>query len=153
AELQLLQAKHEAAPEDKAKIIGMLASLLESNKLYGDAAYFYRMLDRDFPGSPVKDGKTGSQLWQAIDSDRRYDHWREESKVRWPARLKADPTSPTIGQQPASTWEPEGPVLPFFSTARLVCQQGQQIELIDRVSGATRYSSGRLDSSTNALHN
>jgi outer membrane protein assembly factor BamB len=155
AELQLLQAKHGASPEEKAKIIGMLAGLLESNKLYPDAAYLYRVLDRDFPSTPVRDGKTGGQLWQAIDSDHRYDRWREETKVRWPARLTATSIPPVAAGPRGSAWtlEPDGPVLPFFSTARLVCQDGQQIELVDRVNGTSRYNSGRLDSSTSALHN
>jgi len=154
AELQFLQAKHEASPEEKARIIGMLAGLLESNKLYADGAHFYHVLDRDFPDTPVRDGKTGSQLWQAVDSDHRYDRWRDEAKLRWPARLKAKTDSGATGQQSALTLEPDGPVLPFFSTARLTCQQlGQQIELVDRANGATRFSSGRLDTSPNALHN
>ena len=56
AELQFLEAKHEASGGEKAKIIGMLAGLLESNKLYADAAHFYQVLDRDFPSTPVRDG-------------------------------------------------------------------------------------------------
>src|SRR5262249_2006945 len=71
SELQFLAAKHEAPAGDKAKIIGMLAGLLESNKLYADAAHFYRVLDREFPDTPIRDGKTGKELWQAIDSDHR----------------------------------------------------------------------------------
>src|SRR5262249_21060325 len=149
AELQFLQAKHEASHEEKGKIIGMLAGLLGSNKLYDDAAYFYRVLDRDFPNTPVRDRKTGSQLRQAIDTDHRYDRWREEAKVHWPVRFKTEPTSGATGQQPARTMEPDGPVLPYFSSARLICQHGQQIELVDRLNGASRFSSGRLDSSTN----
>ncbi len=68
--LALLRGPGES-PELAARAVECLARLNTRKGLLEDAAYFYRLLGRDYPKVVVRDGKTGADLFNELATDKR----------------------------------------------------------------------------------
>jgi hypothetical protein len=68
--LELRRQRHDLPAA--ARAVEALALLCLRQGLTDDAMFFYRELDRHFGRVIVRDGKTGSQLFEAIASDKRF---------------------------------------------------------------------------------
>jgi hypothetical protein len=68
--LELRRQRHDLPAA--ARAVAALAELHLRQGLTSDAMYFYRELDRNFGRVVVRDGKTGSQLFGSIASDKRF---------------------------------------------------------------------------------
>jgi outer membrane protein assembly factor BamB len=73
AEQQLsLLRHHDEKPEIAARAIEALARLNERKGLLEDAAYFYRILGHKYGKVVVGEGRTGAEVLEDLDSDRRF---------------------------------------------------------------------------------
>jgi outer membrane protein assembly factor BamB len=121
AELLLLQVSRAKDEPQRAGRAALALALLNLERgLVADALYYYRILDRDYAKTVIRDGKTGSDLFGDIAADKRFLPFLEEPKDVWKGRLQGKTEN---GQWPQNqqryTFEPAGEVLPFFQKHRV----------------------------------
>jgi hypothetical protein len=157
AELHLLQLRNQAGrlnPELAARAVEALARLMIKKGLLEDAAYWHRVLGRDFATTVIRDGKTGADFLNDLATDKRLLAYLDEPRAAWgQTRFKARDVSANFGQQQQFAFEPEGELLPFFQRHRLVLQNGYQVKLIDRVTQEERWSQNVQASNVQSLVN
>src|SRR5262249_7167927 len=80
-----------------------------------DVVHYYRILERDFAKTVIRDGKTGADLFGEVTTDKRFLPFLEEPADAWKGKLKGTTEK---GQWPQNrqlyTFEPAGEALPFF---------------------------------------
>jgi hypothetical protein len=116
AELHLLLV---SAPRDEPERAGRatlaLALLNVERGLLADAVHYYRVLERDYGKTVIRDGKTGADLFKEVITDKRFLPFLEEPKDVWKGKLQGAMEN---GQWPQKqqfyVFEPAGEVLPFF---------------------------------------
>jgi len=147
AELLLLQLRADAGAPIAARAIDALARAMIRRNLMEDAAYYYRLLDREYPSMVVRDGRTGSDLYNELATDKRFWAYLDEPRQPWAGkRLHAKLES---GNFPQSTpqafrFEPEGEVLPFFQHNLLEVVNNSTLRLIDRFTSQVRFEQTNL---------
>jgi len=111
-----------------------------------EAAYYYRILGREYPKVMIRDGKTGEDLLNELATDKRFLPHLDEPGQAWMGKhrlIKAEQEniSPRPMVQQYYTFEAGGTVLPFFQNHRLALNQnGHQFKLIDRATNEERWS-------------
>jgi outer membrane protein assembly factor BamB/tetratricopeptide (TPR) repeat protein len=142
AELQLLQLRRQEDPLIAARAVEVLARLMIRKGLLEDAAYWYRVLGRDFSQVMIRDGKTGADFLNDLASDKRFLPYLEDPPQPWTgARLKARQIDGNSMVQPMFVFEGDGEPIPFFERNRLTFNSNSsQLRLIDRVTNEERWT-------------
>jgi outer membrane protein assembly factor BamB len=140
AELHLIQLRHQDDPGLAARAVEALARLMIRKGLLEDAAYWYRLLGRDFAKVVIRDGKTGADFFQTLATDKRLLAYLDEPRSPWEgARIKGKEASGSSQTTAVLPFEPEGEVLPFFDRNRVTVQAGS-LKVADRASGEERWT-------------
>jgi outer membrane protein assembly factor BamB len=132
-QLLLLRGQHEDRAM-AARAVETLARLMARKGLLEDAAYYYRVLGRDFGDVPVRDGKTGADLLNELATDKRFLPYIDQAGPAPGGRFtgRVEQAGP---QQPlqAFTFEPADEVVPFFGKYRVALDLNfHKFRLIDR---------------------
>jgi outer membrane protein assembly factor BamB len=119
----------------------------ESMKL---AASYYRQLGERFGAVPVRDGKTGADLFNELTTDKRFLPYLGEAGPLWPnARIEArelprghfgPAVTPAL---PAFVFQNKGDLTPFVRNLRVELEYrsyNPQLRLVDATSGKVRWS-------------
>lgn len=131
-------------PPTSARALEALARLLTRKGLLEDAAFTYRQLRDNYPQVPVRDGKTGAQLYDELATDKRFIPYLDEpGPVKGP-KVKAMGESGNFQMTPQNqvyTFQPEEDPIPFFQRHRVALNYPtNQFKLIDRRTGEERWS-------------
>jgi outer membrane protein assembly factor BamB len=142
AELHLLQLRRQADTAMAARAVEALARLMIRKGLLEDAAYWYRVLGRDFARTIIRDGKTGADFFNDLATDKRFLPYLDDRPQAWApsARFKVRELHGNNSIQQMFVFEPEGEQLPFFQGNRLVLNAGTyQVRLLDRTTNEARW--------------
>jgi outer membrane protein assembly factor BamB/tetratricopeptide (TPR) repeat protein len=154
--IQLAGATDE--PPLAAQALEDLARLMTRKGLLEDAVFYYRRLNRDYPKIPVRNGKTGADLFKELSSDQRFLPYVSEAGSVWDGRALV--VSETQGTFPFkihdAPLQPEGELLPTLRQINLVLDlHTSRLRVVDRLSGVERWSQpislGRLRSALQLL--
>src|SRR5262249_45407786 len=118
-----------------ARATDALARLCAAKGLFEDAIAWYRTLDREFPETVVRDGKSGAALLKDLATDKRFLPYLEEPGRPWSGAKVSVKTEQGQWQltQQLFGFEPGGDVLPYFQRRRLALETNfHQLRLIDR---------------------
>ncbi|MGL4421152.1 MAG: hypothetical protein ACRCZF_10840, partial [Gemmataceae bacterium] len=123
-EAQTILMKLWATAEDPklaARAMEALAGLMTRSGLLEDAVALYTQLGATYGAIPIKDGRTGGQIFNDLLTDKRLLPYLEATRIPAPARIKVDGnTSGAATTVPMGyTFEPEGELLPFYRRYRL----------------------------------
>lgn len=143
AELQLLQVRRGDDPQRAARAVEMLARLMTRKNMLEDAAYWYRILGREFATTIIRDGKTGADFVNDLATDKRFLPYLDEPTTWNTGKgVKAREEFGTFQQMHQIFYfEPEGEALPFFQRHRLAFNLNfYQIKMIDRATNEERWS-------------
>jgi outer membrane protein assembly factor BamB len=141
--LSLLRGRDQP-PDLKARALEGLARLNTRKGLMEDAAYFYRLLARDYGGVKLRDGKTGEELFNDLATDKRFLPYLDE-----PARaFKVGKMTTAIGQggsfgqaQQVYYFDLDGEPLPFFRRHRIGLELGtHSLRVVDGYNGELRWN-------------
>jgi outer membrane protein assembly factor BamB len=123
AENQLKQLEAQRGdPQLAARALDGLARLYGRKGRLEDVAFSYRKLNQQFGDIVVRDGKTGSDLFNELATDKRYLAYLDEPGQLWEgAKIKAqsDRSVHPVPMQQVYRFELEGEPLPFFRDHRL----------------------------------
>jgi outer membrane protein assembly factor BamB len=151
--LSLLRGRNED-PRLAARAVECLARLNTRKGMLRDAAFYYRILRRDYGGVVVIDGKTGADVYDDQATDKRLLPFMDE-----PDRLGAgkDIKVPTpergnfVHQVQTYQLGQVGENLPFFQENQVVLRfQPSSLKLLDRGSGDEKWSENLVQ--TNIQH-
>jgi outer membrane protein assembly factor BamB len=123
AECHLLQLRQQSEePRVAGRAVEALARLMTRRGLLEDAAYYYRILRRDFAKVIIRDGKTGADIFNELDTDKRFLPYLDEVQSSlWSPELTAiQKNGGLVQRQYRWVLKPRGEVLPFFERNRLV---------------------------------
>jgi outer membrane protein assembly factor BamB/tetratricopeptide (TPR) repeat protein len=157
AELHLLQLRRQEDASLAARAVETLARLMIRKGLFEDAAYYYRLLGREYAKVVVRDGKTGADFFNELATDKRFLPYLDEPPSPWIGGNKGQGSGTekkwqtgvevkyreiyggvaNQGPQPFAL-EPEGESLPYFQHHRLAMSSspsGPQLKLIDGATG------------------
>jgi outer membrane protein assembly factor BamB len=157
AELHLLQVRRQEDATLAARAVETLARLMIRKGLFEDAAYYYRLLGREYAKVMVRDGKTGADFFNELATDKRFLPYLDEPPSPWTGgKVKAREIyanfSNQLQQQPF-VLEPEGEPIPYFQHHRLALSpSGPQLKLIDDATGEDRWNP-TLPANANAFFN
>jgi outer membrane protein assembly factor BamB len=150
AELQLLQLVGQREdPRVAGRAVEALARLMTRKGLLEDAAYYYRILARDFAAVPIRDGKTGADLFNELTTDKRFLPFIDEMASPFlGASVKVFELSGGVPYpQIPYAYEPKGEMLPFFQRHRLTWSTSNknqmnsyELRLLDRDTEEVRWS-------------
>jgi outer membrane protein assembly factor BamB len=129
-------------PELAARAVEALARLNTRKGLLEDAAYYYRVLGKDFATVTVRDGKTGSDLFNDLATDKRLLAYLDE-----PMRMGATGKIKVVQeagnfpmQQQVYNYEHAGEPLPFFQKHRLALNFNfNKVSLFDKTTGEEKW--------------
>ncbi|MCS6978330.1 MAG: PQQ-binding-like beta-propeller repeat protein [Gemmatales bacterium] len=146
AESELLILTRDAEPEIAAAALEMMARLKTKQGELEEAARCYRQLAQKYPKIPVRDGKTGEELYLELMTDKRFLPYVEEIRRGWSGShfITPKPGTPTMqdnGMVAQLFWlEPEGDDnSAFLNRYRLGVDNGnQQVKRVDRFTGEER---------------
>jgi outer membrane protein assembly factor BamB/tetratricopeptide (TPR) repeat protein len=146
AELQLQKLADDRDPAVAARALDGLARLYTRKGLLKDAYRYYRLLKMRFPDTPVRDGRTGAQLFEDIATDKRFlPYVGDPDLVMGRPRFKVtEELGRNFPQQPQSmlfTFEPLSEPLPSLNDYRVAVNYNtNQLKLVDRRTGAEEMS-------------
>ncbi len=142
----LLEAERELAsfrtpteaPEVAARAVEALARLYTRRGLREDAAYCYRLLGQEYADVKIRDGKTGSDLFNEAATDKRLLPYLDETSLMPVGRIKVteeggryDPPHQTY------TFAQLGEPLPYFRHHSFVLRfDNNHLNVIDNRTGA-----------------
>jgi outer membrane protein assembly factor BamB/tetratricopeptide (TPR) repeat protein len=151
AEYMLLAVRDGEDELSSAKATEALARLYIRKGLLDDAVGMYAELGKQHAKTVVRDGKTGSEFFNDLITDKRFLPYLEPPTTTWTyTKLKGSETTSGGGYSGRGTGmdiEMPADVLPFFKRHRLVVDmnnrsgQGSAIKVIDRVTGEDKYTS------------
>lgn len=102
-----------------ARAVELLARLMTAQDQFADAAYFYRLLRRDYGQIVVRDGKTGVHLWDTRTTDKRFLPYLDEAKPFASRRYQTHKERGDFPPPPVSvSFEQAGDAFPFFRNYR-----------------------------------
>jgi outer membrane protein assembly factor BamB len=128
-------------PAQVARALEMLGRIMLARNLLPDAAYYYRLLRRDFGTTMLPDGRTGADVWDALSADKRLLPYLEESDPFAEGRIKAraEPCSLPMTEK-VFQFEQQGEKLPFFRRHLVGVQLVRDaFEVTDRATGEERW--------------
>ncbi len=143
--LYLLRGPSEE-PAVAARAVECLARLNTRKGMLKDAAYYYRLLRRDFPNVPVSDGKTGSDIFDEQATDKRLLPFMDEPDRLGGGSKRITTSPPEVGnfqyQNQSYQLGQVGEKLPFFQENQLVIryQQPNSLRMLDRARGDEKWS-------------
>ncbi len=118
-----------------ARAVEAMARLMTRKSLMEDAAYFYRVLGRDYAKVLVRDGKTGQELFNDLATDKRFLPYLDEPTMMFSGKVKAEETGgPSSSPVNLFQLEQEGEKLPFFTSNYKVAIRSDygQFKLLNR---------------------
>jgi outer membrane protein assembly factor BamB/tetratricopeptide (TPR) repeat protein len=142
AETQLLTLANDDDASFVVRALDGLARLNTRKGMLEDAYEYYRRLKDRFADVPVRDGKTGAQLFDELATDRRFLMYMDEvGEPQGKPKFKADEEQGKNFSQQAQhalyTFEPLDAVLPFLKHRRIaVNPQSSHLMVLDRRAGA-----------------
>ena len=121
----------------EAQALEMLGRLMLAENLLPDAAYYYRLLRRDFGKTALPDGRTGAEVWDALSTDKRLLPYLEEFNLFANSRLRARRVNGSFPMvEKVFPFEQNGENLPFFRRHRVGLQLARDtLQLMDRDTG------------------
>jgi len=140
-ELQFYQLANDDDPALVARALDGLARLMTRKGELADAFHYYKALKARFPTTPVRDGKTGTQLLEGLATDKRFLQFMDEAgdvvgKLRFKGVLERDKNFNPGPEQQIYTFDPINEPLPSLRQHRFGVNPGNnQLKLIDRLSG------------------
>jgi outer membrane protein assembly factor BamB len=149
AELQLLPLRRQRDdPAMAARAVEALARLMTRRGLLEDAAYYYRILNRDYPEVVIRDGKTGADLYRELATDKRFLPYLDESVSPFSGGTVKATEIPEGSMMIHQLWpfEEAGEEIPFFQHNRLAWMVGVQatnafhLKLLDRDTNQERWT-------------
>lgn len=144
AERHLLVLRHQKDdPQLAARAVEALARLMARKGLLEDAAYYYRILGKEFAQVEVRDGKTGADLFDELATDKRFLPYLDEPGQVWHGGKIRVEEQRGIAQppQPHFSFQPAGEPLPFFQKHRVALNLNfHQFKLLDRATGEEKWS-------------
>jgi outer membrane protein assembly factor BamB len=141
AEQQLLQARRQDDPQLAARAVEALGRLSVRKGLLEDAAFWYRLLAREYGQTVIRDGKTGAELFNELATDKRFLPYLEDQRTSWSGKIGVKDMHGNFGTvQAATVFEAVGERLPYFENNRLVLHQGPTLKLVDRATHDERWS-------------
>jgi outer membrane protein assembly factor BamB len=146
AEGELLLLVRDSEPEIAAPALEAMARLKTRLGELEDAARCYRLLAQKYPKVPVRDGKTGEELYLELMTDKRFLPYVEELRRDWSGShsIVPRPGTPTMqdnGMVAQLYWlEPEEErSVPFLRRYRIgIDNNNQQVKRVDRTTGEER---------------
>ncbi len=159
AEIQYLKLAND---DDQAFVARALDGLARLNTRKGhleDAYKYYRDLKARFPNTPVRDGKTGTQLFDDLATDKRFLQYMDEpGDVIGTHRFKADEdSSHTNNQGPQHqlyTLDAVNEPLPHLKHLRIaVNYTSSHLKLVDRRTGDDKLMDEQLKENFQLLMN
>jgi outer membrane protein assembly factor BamB len=166
AEQQLLQLyRHEKDMSIRGRAAEALARLMTRTGDPRDlayAAFYYRILAKDYAKVVIRDGKTGADLFSELATDKRFFPYLDDTQTQFidgNVRVEELPITPNPYNPQYQVFEPKGDPGPFFQRHALVwtfSSQGNgmnafELILLDRDTGAEIWRMPK--SSTRAIPN
>jgi outer membrane protein assembly factor BamB len=142
AELNLLELRSRGDKHVAARAVEALARLMTRQGLVEDAAYWYRVLGRDYPQVTIRDQKTGADFYNELATDKRLLAYLDEPRQAWASGKMRYKEIPGYTQTQVANYvfEPEGEALPFFHHHRIALQNTYTLKVTDRTSSQDRWS-------------
>src|SRR5439155_24956629 len=139
AEMNLLQLRQQDDAVLAPRAVEDLARLMIRKGLLEDAAYYFRILGRDYSKTVIRDGKTGADLFNEQATDKRFLPYLDEPSSAWSGgQVKAKEVFGTFNANLCTvSFDAEGDSLPFFQRYRVALSMNpgsMQLKLIDRAS-------------------
>jgi len=153
AENVLLSMKSLEDVKYAAQATEGLARLYIRKGLLDDAMGLYAELEQNFAKVPVRDGKTGSDFFNELITDKRFLPYLEPLRQTWSqSRYKAQELNifQNNQQQQSFTITPDGESIPFYNRYKVVMDMMFQgsgmwvLKVIDRVTGEERFRSQQM---------
>jgi outer membrane protein assembly factor BamB len=147
AQSLLLQLWSTAAdPAVAARAVERLARLMTDRGQVEDAVGLYAQLARRFADVPVRDGKTGAQVYAELVTDRRLLPFLEPGGVAGMAKYKAETATVPMARASAQGFSihPTGDLFPFYRRFQLALELSQSgdnswsLRVADRATGEER---------------
>ncbi|HKI30713.1 MAG TPA: PQQ-binding-like beta-propeller repeat protein [Gemmataceae bacterium] len=141
AELQFSQLANDDDPAFVARALDGLARLMTRKGVLEDAFQYYKALKVRFPNTPVRDGKTGTQLLEELATDKRFLMYMDEAgdvvgKSRFKGNMERDKNFNPDSQHQIYTFDPINEPLPSLRQHRFGVNPGtNQLKLLDRRTG------------------
>jgi outer membrane protein assembly factor BamB/tetratricopeptide (TPR) repeat protein len=139
AELNLLQLRQQDDTVLAARAVEDLARLMIRKGLLEDAAYYFRILGRDYSATVIRDGKTGADLFNEQATDKRFLPYLDELSGPWSGgKVQAKEVFGTFNANLSTiSFDDEIDSLPFFQRYRLALSMNPgstslQLKLFDR---------------------
>jgi outer membrane protein assembly factor BamB len=138
AETQLLTVANDDDPSFVVRALEGLARLNTRKGLLEDAYEYYHRLKLRFPDVPVRDGKTGAQLYDELATDRRFlmymdDVGEPQGKQKFKWEEERDKNFPQQAQHMLYTFDPLNDPLPFLKHRRVAMNyQTNHLMVLDR---------------------
>ncbi len=142
AELNLLELRNRGDKQMAARAVEGLARLMTRQGLVEDAAYWYRVLGRDYSQVMIRDHKTGADFYNELATDKRLLAYLDEPHQAWASGKMRTKEVPGYTQVQVANYvfEPEGEALPFFHHHRIALQNTYTLKVTDRTSSQDRWS-------------
>ncbi len=146
AENQFLMLTNDDDPTFVARAYDGLARLMTRKGLLEDAFKYYHDLKVRFPNTPVRDGKTGTQLFEDLANDKRFLQYMDEpgdglGKPHFKAVLERDKNFQPGSQASVFTFEALNEPSPYMKRYRFGVHPGSgKLVLVDRVTGKEEVS-------------
>ncbi len=142
AELALLQVvRRTDSPADAARALDVLGGLYAQQGLLDDAAYCYRRIKDEFGAVPVRDGKTGAEVFQDMLSDKRLAALLAPPEGTPKVKVTDQRGQGAPNQYTNFLFESDGGALPYFRRYRPSLDiQMHQFKLQDRVGNQAPWS-------------
>lgn len=145
AERYLLVLRHQKDdPQLAGRAVEALARLMARRGLLEDAAFYYRVLGREFAKVEVRDGKTGSEIFDELATDKRFLPYLDEPGQVWQGGKIKSKDERGVQQQPQQqnfAFQPGGEVMPFFQQHRIALNLAyHQFKLIDRSTNEEKWT-------------
>jgi len=139
--LTLLRGRSEE-PQLAARAIEALARLNTRKGWMEDAAYYYELLGREYAKVPVVDGKTGSDLYNDLATDKRFlPHLDKPSQANTGGKIKATEERGSFPYQHQTyQFGLQGENTPFFQRNQLVLRfDSHHLKMVDRSTNEERW--------------
>jgi outer membrane protein assembly factor BamB len=153
AELQLDQLHgRQENPQISARAFEASARLMTRQRLMEDAAYYYRILKRDYANVVVRDGKTGADFFDELTTDKRFLPYLDDQVSLFANRIITDKDVTKIPRgvllpKTHLPYEAKSDLLPFFQRYSLAwnLEHGNNmnsfhLQLLDRDNGEVRWT-------------
>jgi outer membrane protein assembly factor BamB/tetratricopeptide (TPR) repeat protein len=141
AELAAEQVRRAGDETSRAKAVHLLAQINTRRGRFEEAVYFYRLLKRDHAKTKVGDDKTGADLFDELQTDKRFIPFLEEKPQREVRHLRATEEKGTFPHADDYRLRRSGEARPVFERHDLLLDLARhRLRLVDRASGEDRWA-------------